>query len=144
MWGCCLIHVVSYGKPNQLYPERLSDRVKLEIDYAKLLNRMYRNTGRHLSVLAPRAWPDLSFVSDDERNRVLDAHPSAPPLKFISEVDVKLAQRLLHNTPSDLWLSEEDKGLVRSSPHHNPRKDYQELAWSATRKACSQEGKEAR
>ena len=100
---------VSYGKPNQQYPVRLSERVKPNIDYEKVLNRVHRSTGRDLSVLAPRAWPDWSFLSDDEPNLLLDAHSSAPPLRFINDIDVKLVQRLLHYTPSDLWLSEEDQ-----------------------------------
>ena len=53
--------------PNQQYPERPSERVKLQIKYAKLFDRVYRQTGMDLSDRAPRAWPEPSFLTDNER-----------------------------------------------------------------------------
>ena len=41
--------------------------------------------------------------------QLADIHPSAPPLKGISDYDVELVQRLLYYTRQDLWLSESDK-----------------------------------
>ena len=40
---------------------------------------------------------------------MFDLHPSASTLKALSDFDVKLVQRLLYYTTSDLWLSDEDK-----------------------------------
>ena len=39
----------------------------------------------------------------------MDTHPSARLLKAISDYDIKFVQRLLYDTPSDLWLSDKDK-----------------------------------
>ena len=62
MWECCVVQLFSYGKPNQQYPEHLSERVKLYIDYERLLNRVHQSADQDISVLAPRAWPHLSFL----------------------------------------------------------------------------------
>ena len=42
--------------------------------------------------------------------QLADIHPSASPLKGISDYDVELVQRLLYYTRQDLWLSDSDKG----------------------------------
>ena len=41
--------------------------------------------------------------------QLADTHYLAHPLKAISDYDIKLVQRLLYFTASDLWLSENDK-----------------------------------
>ena len=109
MWDCCVVQLVSYGKPNQLHPAIPSERVKLQGHYDKLLDLVYRRTGMDLSARAPPAWPELSFLTEDERTLLLDTHHAAPPLRFICDHEDKLVQRLLRYTKSGLWLSEEDK-----------------------------------
>ena len=52
---------------------------------------------------------DTSCEIHAEIQHLVDTHPSAPPLKAISDYDTKLVQRLLYYTTSDLWLSEKDK-----------------------------------
>ncbi len=51
----------------------------------------------------------LSYLTEEEVQRVIDTYPSAPLLKAISDYDVKLVQRIPYYTTSDLWLSEQDK-----------------------------------
>ena len=109
MWDCCFIQLFSYGKHNQQHPNRLSARIQLKKEYEYLVNRVRRHTRLDLSALPPRAWPDLSILNIEQRSVLLDLHCSAPPLRFISDIDVKLVQRLLHYSSHDLWLSEEDK-----------------------------------
>ena len=61
---------------------------------------------------APREWPRFSYLYEEgvqQVLQVLDTHPSTPLLKDISDYDIKLVQRLLYYTASDLWLSEKDK-----------------------------------
>ena len=67
MWDCYFIQLFSNGKRNQQHPERPSERVKLQTHYEKLLDYVYQQTGMDLSVRAPRAWPELSFLTEDER-----------------------------------------------------------------------------
>ena len=49
------------------------------------------------------------YLTQEEIQQLADVHYSAPPLKAISDYDLKLVQRLLYYTASDLWLSEKDK-----------------------------------
>ena len=77
---------------------------------AHSLTTLYTTASASTSQIpAPREWPTLSLLSEEGQQMLLDLHPSAPPLKFISDYDVKLAQRLLYNTRAGLWLSEEGK-----------------------------------
>ena len=48
-------------------------------------------------------------MTEEEVQQVAEIHPSAPLVKAISDYDVKLVQRLLYYTASDLWLSDRDK-----------------------------------
>ena len=89
MWDCCSIQLFSFGKPNQQNPDRFSERTRLKREYDHLLNVVHRETHRDLSVIPSRAWPDLPFLKDQQRNLLLDLHNSAPQLKFISDIDVK-------------------------------------------------------
>jgi hypothetical protein len=57
----------------------------------------------------PREWLVLSSLSEEDQQMLLDIHPSAPPLKFVSDYYVKLARRLLYYTRVGLCSSEEDK-----------------------------------
>ena len=49
----------------------------------------------------------FSYLTEEEMQQLADIHPSAPPLKGISDYDVKLVQRLLYYTRQDIWLSEQ-------------------------------------
>ena len=57
----------------------------------------------------PREWPHLTYLSEEDYQKLLDLHPSALPLKSLSDFDAKHVQRLFYYTTSDLWLSDEDK-----------------------------------
>ena len=83
------------GKRDVQYPDLETERMKSQHIYEELLNRVWHRIGTDLSGLAPREWPRLSCLSEAEQQRLLDLHPTAAPLKAVSEYDAKLVQRLL-------------------------------------------------
>ena len=107
--GLLLPTTVAYGKRNQQLPDRLSERTKLKTEYENLVNKVHRRARVDISVFPPRACADLFFLNDEQRSSLLDLHFVAPPLRFISDIDVKLVQRLFRDSAHVLWLSEEDK-----------------------------------
>ena len=98
------IRLFSYGKRNQQCPGILTDRIKLQGRYDALLDAVYKRTYVHMADCAPRGWPSLSFLTEEERKLLMDTRPSVPPLKFICDFDAKLAQRLLYYIRNDFTV----------------------------------------
>ena len=97
----CFIQLFSYGKRED--DDRVADRTDSSEAYNLLVWRVWSREHTDLSYLAPHEWPSLPFLSEEDQQMLLGLHPSAPPLKFISDYDVKLVQRLLYFTKVDLW-----------------------------------------
>ena len=85
MWGCGFIQLFSCCKHDEQYPALETERMKAQQLHDKLLNQVWRRIGTNLSGLAPREWPRLSFLSEEEQQRLLDLHPTVAPLKDISD-----------------------------------------------------------
>ena len=49
------------------------------------------------------------YWSEQDLHKLLDWHPTTPPLKAIIDYGAKFVQRLLYYTHADLWLSDDDK-----------------------------------
>ena len=62
MWDFCFIQLCSYGKHDEPYPDLETGRIKSQVLYEELLNRVWHNIGADHSELAPREWPELSFL----------------------------------------------------------------------------------
>ena len=107
MWDCCFIQAFSYG--NQTDDQRATERAISQYAYNALLHIIWDRDRVDLRYTAPREWPRFSYLSEEEVQQVMDTHLSAPLLKAISDYDIKLVQRLLYCTASDLWLSDKDK-----------------------------------
>ena len=77
--------------------------------YDKIIEKIWAREHIDLRYTVPRAWPPFSYLAEEEMQQLADIHPSAPPLKGISDYGVKLVQQLLYYTRQDLWLSENYK-----------------------------------
>ena len=105
-----VVSINSFPMGNRLTTKgQQRERVLTQEAYRGLLNTNWHRDQVDLRCTAPRAWPSFRFLSEEEIQQLVDTHPSAPPLKAISAYDIKLVQRLLYYTASDLWLSEKDK-----------------------------------
>ncbi len=67
-----------------------------------LRGKVWDKERKDLSLLAPREWPNLTYLSEEDHQQLLDLHPSASLLKAFSNFDVKLAQLFLYYTHADL------------------------------------------
>jgi len=89
--------------------QRATERNIARASYEEILRTNWARDNIDLRYTVPRAWPPFSYLTEEEMQQLADIHPSAPPLKGISDYDVKLVQRLLYYTRQDLWLSDSDK-----------------------------------
>ena len=96
MWDCCFVQIFSYGKEDERAPSSVkATRSKAKEQYDALLDIVWYRTKKNLDELAPREWPLLPFLSEDEQQKLLDWHPTAVPLRALSDYDLRLVQRLL-------------------------------------------------
>ena len=67
MWDCCFIHLFSYGKHDEQYPNLETERMQSQTIYEELLNQLWYRIGTDLSGIAPREWPRLWSLSEDSK-----------------------------------------------------------------------------
>ena len=89
-------------------------RTSAQEAYEKLIHWVWHRICYNLHEVAPREWPPLSCLSEDDQQRIWDWHLFAVPLRAVSDYELRLVHRLLYLTRTDMWLSTEDKDW------HNP------------------------
>ena len=89
--------------------QRATERNLARESYDEVLHNVWARDRVDLKYTAPRAWPPFPYVTEEAIQQLVDTHHSAPLLKASSDYDVKLFQRLLYYTRSDLWLSDSDQ-----------------------------------
>ncbi|MFM7987339.1 MAG: hypothetical protein ACKPKO_49305, partial [Candidatus Fonsibacter sp.] len=66
-----------------------------ESAYRQLLSGVWHESYVDIDYSAPRAWPHMPYLSDDELHPVLKWNRSALPMVSIRDYDIKLVQIIL-------------------------------------------------
>ena len=90
---CCVINLFSYR--NGAEDNKASKRTLAEGMYNQLLHDVWNEGSVDLESRAPREWPSMPYLSDDELQHLVRRHRSVLPPVTISDYAINLVQRLL-------------------------------------------------
>ena len=74
----------------------MTDRTDSSEAYNLLSWHVWRIERIDISCIAPREWPNISFFSEEEQQKLFDLHLAASPRKASSDFEVKFGHRLLY------------------------------------------------